>query len=98
MVEEYQVEEVIEKIAEIKRRLKVIEKKTGREIDLGKILKSLFSEGEIKSGTKKVVNVLNKMLEDGVNEYIDVGETKKGPVKIQHGIRIRFWDEDDKDE
>jgi hypothetical protein len=42
-------------------------------------------------------NVIDEMLRDDINEYVNVGEKKSGNFKIEHGIRIKFLD-DEKDE
>lgn len=87
-----------EKIEEIKRRLKEIEEKTGKKIDLNKILKVLFTKENLKKGANKIILTLNKMLEENIDDYVEVGSQEKGPVKIEHGFRMRFLDTDDKKE
>lgn len=90
-------EKAKEKIEEIKRRLKEIERKTGKKIDLNKVLEVLFTKENLKKGTLKILEIADKMLKEDLNDYVEVGVQEKGPVKIEHGFRMRFLDADDKE-
>lgn len=51
----------------------------------------------VKKGIKKVVSILKKMVEEDTDEYREIGDKKIGNVRVQHGLRVRFLDEDKKD-
>ena len=91
-------EETREKIEEIKRRLKEIERKTGKKIDLNKVLGALLTKENLEKGTFKILKTADKMLKEDTNDYVEVGSQEKGPIKVEHGFRMKFLDDEDKKE
>lgn len=87
-----------ERIEEIKKRVKEIEEKTGKKIDLNKVLGALFTKENLKKGTLKFLETADKMLKEDINAYVEIGSQEKGPVKIEYGFRMRFLDSNDKNE
>jgi hypothetical protein len=86
-----------EKIAEIKRRILEIEKKTGKKLDINDLLSFLLNSENIKNGTTKIVKTANNMLKDGTKDYTELGSKKVGNAKVDYGFRMRFLDEDKKE-
>jgi len=86
---EKDIEKAEKNIKEINRRLGEIEKKAGK-IDIP------VPKGTIKKGVKKVIGILKKMVEEDTSEYREVGDKKIGNVRVQHGLKVRFLDEDKK--
>ena len=82
-----------EKIEEVKKRLKEIERKTGRKINLNKILGMLFSRKNIEKGTVKVLKTADQMLKEDIKDYTEVGVKQAGDLKVEHGFRMRFLDD-----
>jgi len=79
-----------EKIEEMNKRLSEIERKAGK-------INIPIPKGAIKKGIKKVVNILKKMVEEDRDEYREVADKRIGNVRVQHGLKVRFLDEDKKD-
>jgi len=66
----------------------------GIKINLGGILGSIFSRKNVVKGTGKVLKTADKMLKEDINDYTEFGSNEKNGVKVEHGFRMRFLDED----
>jgi len=66
----------------------------GIKINLGGILGSLFSRKNVVKGTGKVLKTADKMLKEDINDYSEFGSNEKNGVKVEHGFRMRFLDDD----
>jgi len=69
----------------------------GIEINFGRILGSIFSKKNIRAGTKKVLKTADKMLKEDIKDYREFESKEKNGVKVEHGFRMRFL-EDDRDD
>jgi len=66
----------------------------GIKINLGGILGSLFSKKNVVKGTGKILKTADKMLKEDINDYSEFGSQEKNGVKVEHGFRMRFLDDD----
>jgi len=80
-------EEARRKIEEIKKRLKEIEEKTGKKIGLNKILNALLTKENLGKGANRILLILDNMLKEGTEDYIEVGSCEKEPVKVEMNIQ-----------
>jgi hypothetical protein len=68
----------------------------GININLGGVLGAIFSKKNIGKGVKKVLSTTDKMLKEDIKDYSEFGSKEKRGVKVEHGFRMRFLDEEEK--
>jgi len=92
------MDEVQNRLNEIKKRLAEIEEQTGEKIDLDELLNAVLSRRAVQSSSEHIVNALKTMLSEDVQEHVELGSKKIGKFKVDSGLRIRFLDDSEKEE
>jgi archaellum component FlaC len=83
-------EDIIKKLEEIRQRLNDIEKEVGK-------VEIPFDKRDLKRGLQQSLNILHEMLQKNIQEYVTFGSKKKGNMKADYSVKIKFLDDDKKD-